>query len=235
MASEIEAHAEVKTHLGKLKAWGRGRGPAPAGIAQLGAEVWTGHKPAATNGIIVLGTPIGQDEYVAAQGRERMEVEQQLLDRLKDMENPTCAWPLLLWSAVPRANHILRNVQPSQCAEYAEVHDQAIWKCCCSIIGAGPTAEDGLAKRIASMPGSLGGLGLISAARTSRPAYWAAWFDMFPVLANRLPALTGRMMYGFRGRCPATPSATAAVTIREELIAAGGKDIPTWEEAVDGG
>ena len=234
VAGEIEAHAGVKTHLGKLSAWSRRSGPAPADIAHLGATVWIANNPAAENGIMVLGTPVGHPEYIAAQGKERMQTEQQLLDKLRQMDDPTCAWPVLLWSAVPRANHILRNVHPELCASYAEAHDQAIWDCFCSLAGAESESSEWLAKRIASMPGSLGGLGLISAARTSRPAYWAAWVDTLPVLAKRLPTFTGRILDGFRGRGPATPSATAAATIRDTLVAHGARDIPSWDEAAAG-
>ena len=43
VASAVQAHAGVRTHLGKLRAWSSGGGPAPVDIAALGPEAWTAH------------------------------------------------------------------------------------------------------------------------------------------------------------------------------------------------
>ena len=55
----------------------------------------------------------GRDAYAWAFGQARMGMEQQLLDKIAEMEDAQCAFAMLVLSAVPRANHMLRNVQPS--------------------------------------------------------------------------------------------------------------------------
>ena len=60
----IEHHCGVRSHMGKLRGWCRGGGPAPCGLAASGPDVWTEDLPAHLNGITVLGTPLGHAEYV---------------------------------------------------------------------------------------------------------------------------------------------------------------------------
>ena len=119
----IEHHCGVRSHMGKLRAWCRGGGPAPPGLAALGPDVWTADLPAHLNGIMVLGTPLGCPGYVRQRGVARMVEERRLLDRLPGLPDTQCAWLLLLLSGVPRANHLLRIVPPSLIAEYARDRD----------------------------------------------------------------------------------------------------------------
>ena len=54
----------------------------------------------------------------------------------------------------------------------------------------GASAEDAqLARAIAFLPATLGGLSLQSAMRRAPAAYWAAWADALPIMGARLPAL----------------------------------------------
>lgn len=57
VTSAIEAHAGIRTNLGKLQAWCRAGGPQPPGLSDLGPSVWKANAPAAENGLKVLGTP----------------------------------------------------------------------------------------------------------------------------------------------------------------------------------
>ena len=50
----VERKAGVRTHLGKLKAWSTGGGPAPIGLSAIGPDVWTADKPDNLNGLVVL-------------------------------------------------------------------------------------------------------------------------------------------------------------------------------------
>ena len=56
-----------------------GGGAAPADLAALGPHVWTADLAAKLNGIMVLGVPVGTDEFVRAHGTERMREEEKLL------------------------------------------------------------------------------------------------------------------------------------------------------------
>ena len=101
-------------HHGKLRAWSRAGGPAPPGIANLGDEVWTADAPDENNGVVILGTPLGRDASVESHGRDRLEKEALLLDNIPKLDDVQCAWLLLSYSTVPRANHMLRMLPPQR-------------------------------------------------------------------------------------------------------------------------
>ena len=189
VAQEVEQKAGVRTHLGKLRAWSRSGGPAPAGLAALGPEVWTADKAAEKNGIVVLGVPLGTDAFVEAHLQERLQTEQRLLDELPELHDLVSAWCLLSQCAVPRANHTLRTLPPSLSSTYATSHDDALWSTFCKLLGTEGLAVDQLARDTATLPGRLGGLGLRSAARAAPAAYWASWVTALPVLSAKTPEL----------------------------------------------
>ena len=58
VANAVADMAGVQSHLGKLRAWCSGGGPAPADLAALGEHVWTADLEPERNGIMVLGVPI---------------------------------------------------------------------------------------------------------------------------------------------------------------------------------
>ena len=99
----------------------------PPGITELAFPsnpVWRGDAPAAANGVVVVGSPIGCDEFVAQHGARRLQEEEPLLAELRDMPSTQVAWLLFYFCAVPRANHLLRTVPPQQVAPYATARDQ---------------------------------------------------------------------------------------------------------------
>ena len=72
VAGAVEAHAGVKTHFGKLKAWCKGGGPAPDDLADECPDAWVADKPPELNGQIMLGTPSGNDEFIKKHAGDRM-------------------------------------------------------------------------------------------------------------------------------------------------------------------
>ena len=66
VADEVETRAGVRTHLGKLRAWSSGGGPAPQALADIDPDIWTADKIDSLNGIMILGTPLGKNEFVDA-------------------------------------------------------------------------------------------------------------------------------------------------------------------------
>ncbi len=120
VASCVERHAGVQSHLGKLRAWCRGGGPAPADLQAVSTEAWTADKPDEQNGLVILGTPLGKPAFVEAHARKRLEVEQRLLRELPEMKDPQQAWVLLSQSAVARANHTVRVLPPTTSSVYAQ-------------------------------------------------------------------------------------------------------------------
>ena len=188
---EVETHAGISANLGKARVFNYEGGPPPPGIAEFGdrglawrpapTAMWlrrSGHAHA-------IGTP----EYVRAWGAERLETEDALLRQLPKLPDLQCAWLLLSFCAAPRANHALRTVPPDLLAPYTAAHDAAVW----GTLQAGLLGRHRRGRgmpRIALLPASLGGLGLLQATRTGPAAYWAGWADALAVLRERCPAFS---------------------------------------------
>ena len=142
VADAIHDHAGVEPKLGKFQMWGRGGGAEPPGIDELlnGAPrprepIWKGDLDAERNGIIVLGTPVGSEAFVQRFLRHRLADQSQLWDKLRGVPDLQSAWLLLLYCAVPRANHLLRAIPPDLVAGYAHAHDDGIWETFLDLIG----------------------------------------------------------------------------------------------------
>ncbi|CAE7915925.1 unnamed protein product, partial [Symbiodinium sp. KB8] len=69
-------HCGIGSNLGKTRAIGARGGPPPPGIAELGDEVWRGDLCPEQRGIVVLGTPIGHQDFVQAWAARRLEEEE---------------------------------------------------------------------------------------------------------------------------------------------------------------
>ena len=63
-----------------------------------------------------------------------------------------------------------------------------------SLGSAAPDPVSEAARRIAFLPVVHGGLGLRSSKLLSPAAYWAAWADILPIIAERAPALGARVV-----------------------------------------
>ena len=92
----------------KTRAWCRGVIQAPAGVAELGPEVWRADREPAERSLRVVGTPFGSAEFVAAFLQSRILEERRLIDALPAIRDPQCIWLITRLCAEPRANHILR-------------------------------------------------------------------------------------------------------------------------------
>ena len=119
MARYIESHAGTKIHLGKTQCWFKSGGKASERISELNVPneepVWKGDLPAAKNNFIVLRISLGCKEFNYVKGQKRITEEELLLSALPQLPDLQCAWLLLYFSAVPRANHLLQpavNRQP---------------------------------------------------------------------------------------------------------------------------
>ena len=81
------------------------------------------------------------------------------------------AWALLLCCAAARANFWLRTTSPAHTETFAQEHDRGIWRCFSQLLHVDPDSVPLSAAAAASLPLSLGRLGLRSA------AHWASWAD----------------------------------------------------------
>ena len=126
-------------------------------------------------------------EFCENFANSRMVEESRLLSHIANLGDLQVSWLFLYMCAVPRANHILRQLPPSISKIYAKLHDTAISACLESLLQIPNACRDRTVQGIASIPQIFGGLGLRSAVRTAEPAYWAAWADALPILLERLP------------------------------------------------
>ena len=189
----VQEGCGIASNEGKTRVYSHAGGEPPPGIAELGADVWRGNKRSSERGLKVLGTPIGHPHFIASWAESRMLTERELLNQLPRLPDLQCAWLLLAMCASPRANHALRTVPPLDIAGYAQAHDDAVWETLQACLGGVASGEADGARKLATLPASLGGLGLSSAVRTAPAAYWAAWADALPVLGERAPGF-GRGM-----------------------------------------
>ena len=175
---ELFRHAHISLHLGKTKIWNRSgdepeacaRLQAAAVVADESAVVCRGDHtlPVPSQGVKILESPVGHPAYVSAQLQAKSDSHLVLLDRIPAMEDLQAAWLLLLFCAQAKANFLLRSVHPESTLQYATRHDNRCWECLCllQVSDVGITSQ-----QIASLPLSLGGLGLHSAVLVRHAAY----------------------------------------------------------------
>ena len=230
----VQEGCGIASNEGKTRVYSHAGGEPPPGIAELGADVWRGNKRSSECGLKVLGTPIGHPHFIASWAEGRMLTERELLNQLPRLPDLQCAWLLLAMCASPRANHALRTVPPLDIAGYAQAHDDAAWETLQACLGGVASGEADGARKLATLPASLGGLGLASAVRTAPAAYWAAWADALPVLGERAPALAEACVRQLEGRDAETTCLRSAAVARNLLQAEGWQECPSWRAIADG-
>ena len=100
-------------------------------VAQLedpeAPSVWRGGDlPIASQGIKVLGTPLGHDEFVEAHLARTSQSQETLLERIPTLPDVQSAWALLLHCANARATYLLRVVRQEMVHRFAEGHDHGL-------------------------------------------------------------------------------------------------------------
>ena len=110
---------------------------------------------------------------------------------------------------------------------FAEGHNAGLWRCLARILPAS-TGADPIAKAIASLPVSMGGLGLRDASHTSEPAFWASWADCLSMTRKRHPEVALEIVCQVNG-VDACPSLHAASRVARELTGVEGFEPPTWD------
>ena len=168
-------------------------------------------------------------DYILAQLEQKVDEHKEFLRRIPVIQDVQSAWLLLLYCAAPRANFWLRTVQPELTASFAKRHDQDLWTCLCDILqidGARSTVVSS-----ASLPLSLGGVGLGSACRIREAANWASWADCLEMVKNRHPSIATAMIEGITQRPEGCMGTVARTTEALEKV---GMEIPTWSELSEG-
>ena len=218
LQEHLHRHANIRVHLGKIKVWNAsGVRPRACDAFQAIATgagslepVWKGSGLVTDEqGIKVLGTPLGHEDFVAAHLHRVLRKHQTLLERIPVLQDIQSAWTLLLHSASSRANYQLRVVRPELTEQFAAGHDDGV---ICLI-----------------SPDSLGGWGLRSALRTRQAAYWASWADTLSMVRGRHRAVADTMVTSLTdGIGP--PSFVSAERARRDLSGVMEFEPPTWLE-----
>ena len=239
---ELWVHAGIRVHTGKTKVWNRvGIRPVVCDVLERivrtenpHATVWTGSDiPSHQQGVKILGTPLGHSDFVAAHLR-RVSAEHQDLQRIPSVADVQSAWLLLLHCVAARACFQLRVVGPSAVEEFARHHDQSLWQCLSDILQADLDQCTEEVREAATLPLSLGGLGLHSAMRMSEPACWASWADCLPMIRARHPEIADEFLHELDGGTEAPCLAEAAQAARN-LVGVMALNLPPgtlWPEAL---
>jgi len=246
---ELRRICHIDVNLGKLAVWSKEMQPVPDDLAVLGPDIWKADLPLALNGIKVVGSPIGTDEYIVEVGREVVNEEVQLLDFLPQLASLQVSWLLLYFCAVPRINHMLRTLSPRVVTQLAIQHDAQIldvfWRLFALPIPAtwdiqlhGVKHDEALMQ--AQLPLRLGGCGLRNSCRTSSAAYWASWADCIPVLLERFPAHARAIVAelsrfaGQRSDFHGVQCLVEAELAGRRCEAAGWQERPAWVDVASG-
>ena len=116
---ELWVHARISLHLGKTQVWNR-TGECPPACEEMQraalqvdpeARVWKGDvsRPRSEQGLKILGTPVGQPEYVTTKLDQLIAKHRVLLERIPAVNDLQSGWLLLTFYAATRANFTLRN------------------------------------------------------------------------------------------------------------------------------
>ena len=234
------AHARISVHHGKTQVWNRG-GVEPQDIDIITAEarirvpravVWREAQelPATRQGLKVLGAPIGHPQYVQEFLRRKSEEQQVLFQRIPLVNDPQASWLLLWMCASTRANFWLRMVSPELTLPFAELHDRYVWQCLQTVLDVREAPAE--AQQLASLPLTLGGLGVASAERTRHAAHWASWANCLAMVQQRHPSVAEEMIVGLdRDLAPCL----AAVRHCREVLAEANFHPPGWRGLGSGG
>ena len=135
--------------------------------------------PTHEQGIKVLGTPFGHEDFVAAHLESVLAEHHTFISRIPEVKDVQSAWLLLLHCASARACHLTRVVRPSAVGDFTETHDKTLWQCLSDILKVDPLQCDEV----------VGGLGLRNSGRMRVPAFWASWADCLPMMHKRYPQI----------------------------------------------
>ena len=230
---ELWVHARIHIHQGKTQFWNHG-GIEPPDCQRIYAAarafdpnfvVWRGDAtlPTEDQGVTILGTPLGHPDFVEASLQAKSREHDTLFDRLVAVPDLQCAWLLLLFCASTRANYMLRMVHPELSHGFATRHDSRVWSTLTRLLG---VEGSECARQRASLPFSIGGLGLRSVVRTSTAAYWSSWADTLSMIRARHPTVADDVVIALSANLGGL-HLQGANSCRRRLQDAG-FDVPEW-------
>ena len=174
LQAELWRHSRIRVHDGKTQVW-NASGLRPEGEFDT---VWRGDGPTNTQGIKVLGTPLGHEDFVRDHLRRTTEDHMSLLEKIPSLPDVQSAWALLLHCAGARANYMLRAIRPELTVQFSADHNAGLWSCLCNILRIAPDQSDELATCCVSaiVHGGASEV-LLAPVLLLSGAFWASWAD----------------------------------------------------------
>ena len=128
------------------------------------------------SGFVHLGAPVGNEAFIEAKIKSRVEKVKVLLDKLHSLEDPHMEFVLLRSCfSLPKVSYALRTSPPTQhCLSHWEMFDCHICETLIRILGSNIGEDQWLQ---AQLPVSMGGLGLRSAALHASAAFLSSVQD----------------------------------------------------------
>ena len=211
--------AGVQVNLGKTKVWNR------AATKHHWSQGVEGEGPEEEHSLVVLGVPVGHSAFVQKWLADKEESHQEFLTRIPAVQVAQCAWLLLLMCAGPRANHILRNLPPSEVSQFAQNHDTSLRACLAEILAV--PVPVGVVAEVAQLPFRERGLGLRSAMRLAPAPYWTSWADCLSQVHARAPPESTQLLQELEGP-PSRAQCVGEAQDAAALLAGEGMEVPDW-------
>ena len=175
--------------------------------------------PSVRSGFDLLGSPIGTHSYCETSVLKRVNKVQEILDRLSDIQDAQMETTILrLCLSLPKVSFVLRSCPPNYVKDATSTFDNAIREALSDLAG-GPLPEWSWLK--ASLPATLGGLGVRRASLHAPAAYVSS------LVQSR------QLVTGILGRVPVTTrhlslalADLSAASRRGEWISTEGVDVP---------
>ena len=145
----------------------------------------------------MLGVPVGHNAFVQKWLKDKEESNLQCLTRTPAVQDAQCAWLLLLLCAGPRANHIFRNLFPSDVSQFAQNYDNYLRACLADILAV--PVPDGVVAEVVQLPFLERRLGLRGATRLAPAVYWASWADCLSQVHARAPRVSTHLLQELEG------------------------------------
>ena len=145
-------------------------------------------------GLVVLGVPIGDSDYVREMVFESMEKAALVLPSLNTLEDPQAAHILISQCVRPRIVFLLRGCEPSACTGPADSYHSKILEAL-----AGPNAAvmpgphlDAVGSKLAALPTRMGGGGMAAGSRIADAAFLASFALVFHQMTHLFPKVIGK-------------------------------------------
>ena len=238
LEQQLREKPGINIHQGKTKLWNKaGVKPAMSDVLTQVAQaqkpeaiVWRGDwsLPQDKQGLKVLGVPVGHPSFIAAQMTSKLKEQAVLFERIPFIDDVQLGWLLLGFCSAIRANCWLRTVPPEHTEEYAMGHDQNVLQCLSSILQVEELPSH--SHDVASLPLTLGGLGVGGSSKIRHAAHWGSWADCLEMIKQRHLGSAEDIIHGMAVGLGHMKAVEESGTRLREM----GVSIPPWEALAEG-